>query len=105
MSRNITCTAQIKAITINLFFGSKLCYRSFQYVTMRKPVDVIAEYIMNAHCSESMGKAHMKAVTKKLVNEYPYMPITSISDEPPKKSAPKNFMSTFRAKGSPNPIL
>ena len=39
----------MKAITINLFLASKVSYKSFQNVAIKKPVDVIADQIMKAH--------------------------------------------------------
>ena len=63
------CTAQINAITINLLLGSRLSFRSCQYVTIRKPVDEIAEYPIKPHYRPLIGIAHIKAVTRNVEKE------------------------------------
>lgn len=56
-------------MTISLFFTSRLSCKSFQNVAIRNPVDVKAEYAIKPHCKAEIGKAHIKAVIKKLVKE------------------------------------
>jgi hypothetical protein len=66
----------MKPITTILFFPSKFDFKSCQYVIIKKPVDVIAEYKIKIHYNPVMGIEHIKAVIIKLENEYAYIPNT-----------------------------
>lgn len=70
----------MKLMTMSLFLPSKFSLRSCQKVTIRNPVEVIAEYAIKNHCSPSLGMAQRKAVIMKLENEYPYIPINYMND-------------------------
>lgn len=103
MSRRVIYAAHMNAITSILFLPSKFYCKSFQYVTIRNPVDVTAEYPIRIHCKIEIGIEQRNTVIRKLENEYPYMPRTS-TYELAKKPLPSIFMRNLSAKGSPNPI-